>query len=300
MQISSNGKTTRRFNRPPWLKVRMRLGDEFHEVDTILKSLHLNTVCREAACPNIGTCFNERTATFLILGHVCSRNCLFCNVRHGSPLPVDASEPERIAQAVKKMGLEHVVITSVTRDDLPDGGASAFADTVAAVRAAAPLVSVEVLIPDLQGERESLRTVVDAKPDVIGHNVETVPRLYAEVRSSADYGRSLSVLKAANELSGAVTKSSVMIGLGESRSEVGAVLNDLASCSCDVVTIGQYLAPTAKNISVKQYYTPQDFEAFSQEGLERGIRWMESGPLVRSSFHAKRQWHSLLQKACGS
>ena len=277
----------------------MRLGEEFLQVDSLLKNLHLNTVCREAACPNIGTCFNEQTATFLILGHVCTRNCRFCNVKHGKPEPFDNTEPERIAQAVKRMGLEHVVITSVTRDDLPDGGAAAFADTIDAIKSAVPGVTIEVLIPDFQGSQEALRTIVNATPDVIGHNVETIPRLYEEVRLQAGYERSLSVLRTVKDLWGGVTKSGIMVGLGESRAEVRAVLDDLASCRCDIVTIGQYLAPTGGHSVVKEYYTPQDFEVFAKEGLRRGIRWMESGPLVRSSFHAKSQWQSLMTESCG-
>lgn len=276
------------------------MGDEFHQVDAILKKLHLHTVCREAACPNIGVCYNDRTATFLILGDVCTRNCGFCNVKHGTPSPWDRSEPQRIAQAVKELGIAHVVITSVTRDDLPDGGAGAFAETIGALKDSAGEVSVEVLIPDFSGSSKALLKVLDANPDVVAHNVETVPRLYAAVRPHADYGRSLSVLHAAKSMSSEVTKSGFMVGLGETMAEVLGVLDALASCQCDIVTIGQYLAPTARNRPVKEYYRPDDFDAFVQEGLKRGIRWVESGPLVRSSFHARSQWQRLVQADCGS
>ena len=296
---TSEHTTHSRFRRPPWLKVRMKLGEEFYAVDSILKKLRLNTVCREAACPNIGTCFNDRTATFLILGHVCTRNCRFCNVTYGTPSSLDGTEPERIAQAVKELGLDHVVITSVTRDDLPDGGSSVFADTIKAMRRASPAVTVEVLVPDFQGCQKALKTVVDAAPDVVGHNVETVPRLYGNVRSQADYERSLSVLKAAKELGGGVTKSGIMVGLGETKAEVYAVLDDLAASLCDIVTIGQYLAPTGAHSAVQEYYTPHDFKTFTHEGLKKGFSWVESGPLVRSSFHAKKQWQRLLTEDYG-
>ncbi len=286
--------------RPSWLKVRMRQGEDFQHVEAVLSALHVNTVCRQAACPNIGTCFNERTATFLILGERCSRSCRFCNVKHGRPVPWDATEPERVAQAVKEMELKHVVVTSVTRDDLADGGANAFAETIAAIKRVLSKTSVEVLVPDFGGSQHAVRTVLEAAPDIVGHNIETVPRLYPGVRPEGGYCRSLSLLKSAKAMSSVVTKSGLMVGLGETASEVLNVLNDLSEVRCDIVTIGQYLAPTRRNLPVEKYYTPQEFEVFRRKGRERGIKWVESGPLVRSSLHARKQWQSLLNSACGS
>lgn len=286
--------------RPPWLRVRMRLSEEFHEVQDILERWHLHTVCREAACPHIGQCFNERTATFLILGDCCTRNCTFCAVRKGSPQPVAPDEPERIAQAVKEMALRHVVVTSVTRDDLSDGGASAFAKTIEALRRSSPHVTIEVLIPDLQGSRNALRTIVEAGPHVLGHNVETVRRLYPIARPRADYERSLMLLATAKEWSSGVTKSGLMVGLGETTEELYQALEDLSATACDIVTVGQYLAPTRRNLPIDRYYTPQEFIECAQHGLQKGIRWVEAGPLVRSSLHAQKQWKSLMHAAFGS
>ena len=285
--------------RPPWLKVRLREGEEFRHVESILQKLRLNTVCREAACPNIGECFNQRTATFLILGNTCTRTCGFCNVKHGNPGAPDLSEAERVARAVKEIGLDHVVVTSVTRDDLADGGSRAYATTVEAIKSIAPATSIQVLIPDFKGSKDLLRIVLNASPDVLGHNLETVPRLYQKVRPQADYGRSLTVLRSAKQFSSVVTKCGIMVGLGETKDEILQVLNDLGAVECDIVTIGQYLAPNRRNLLIKKYYTPQEFAELSQEGSRRGIRWVESGPLVRSSFHAGRQWKSFLSDACG-
>ncbi|HNR14026.1 MAG TPA: lipoyl synthase [Thermodesulfobacteriota bacterium] len=286
--------------RPPWLKTRLLYGEDFQRVSSILDHWKLKTVCREAACPNIGDCFNRQTATFLILGEVCTRLCSFCNVTKGAPVPPDPSEPQRLACAVQELGLRYVVVTSVTRDDLPDGGAAAFARTVHQVRQTSPAAIVEVLIPDLQGSIESLRVIVDEGPQVLGHNLETVPRLYPAVRSRADYGRSLAVLRNAKRVSPLITKTGIMLGLGESWEEILKTLDDVAGAGCDVVTIGQYLAPTRKHHPIQRYYAPEEFDELARQGTQRGIRWVESGPMVRSSFHAQQQWKNLHGFLCGS
>ena len=277
-------------SRPPWIKARIRLGKDFEEVESILKKWALNTVCREAACPNISDCYNQRTATFLILGKICTRNCTFCGVQKGKPFSLDPQEPERVAQAVKELRLYHVVITSVTRDDLPDGGASAFAQTIHEVRKINPDTIIEVLIPDLQGSKESLAIIIAAFPNILGHNIETVPRLYSQTRRRANYLQSLHILKMAKDFSCLVTKSGLMLGLGETKDEVLQTMDNLRVVGCDLLTIGQYLSPSSHNVAVKRYYHPQEFEEFIREGKKRGFKWIEAGPLVRSSFHAHKQW----------
>ncbi len=252
----------------------------------------LHTVCEEAACPNLGECWGQGTATFLILGSRCTRNCAFCNIPAGAPQPVDQEEPVRVAEAVAAMGLGHAVITSVTRDDLPDGGAEFFAATIQNIRLRAPGCTVEVLIPDFQGSREALTVVMEARPEVLNHNLETVPRLYPRIRPQAVYGRSLSLLKAAKGMHpGGLTKSGLMVGLGESREEVLAVMRDLRAAGCDLLTIGQYLSPSASHAPVERYWEPGEFESLREEGEALGFNSVQSGPLVRSSYHAQRQAH---------
>lgn len=272
---------------PDWIKVKL---NGLHETKQVLRSHALATVCEEARCPNIGSCFSKPTATFMILGFHCTRNCGFCNVESSLPLPVDPNEPERVAMAAKEMGLRYVVITSVTRDDLPDGGASHFAETIRAVRRHLPNVGIEVLTPDFKGDVNALRVVLEARPDVFNHNIETVPRLYSEVRPQADYKRSLTVLKIAKELSKVKTKSGLMVGLGEEFDEVVAVMKDLRESGCDYLTIGQYLRPSKKNLPVKEYIRPEVFDRYREEALKLGFKGVASGPLVRSSMNAEEMF----------
>lgn len=272
---------------PDWIRVRL---DGLHETKQILRSHGLATVCEEARCPNIGKCFSKPTATFMILGYNCTRNCGFCNVESSLPLPVDPNEPERVAMAAKEMGLRYVVITSVTRDDLPDGGASHFAETIRAIRRHIPNAGIEVLTPDFKGDVNALRVVLEARPDIFNHNIETVPRLYSEVRPQADYKRSLTVLKKAKELSEVKTKSGLMVGLGEEFDEVVAVMKDLKESGCDYLTIGQYLRPSKKNLPVKEYIRPEVFDRYRKEALKFGFKGVSSGPLVRSSMNAEEMF----------
>jgi len=264
-----------------------------------LEQMGVHTVCQSARCPNVGECFGRGTATFMILGEVCTRNCRFCVVDHGKPMPLDAEEPQRVAEAARWLGLRHVVVTSVTRDDLPDGGAAHFAATVAAVRERLPGATVEVLTPDFRGDRAAVQAVAAARPEVFNHNVETVPRLYPEVRPQADYQRSLRVLQwarvacRAQEASpGLVTKSGLMVGLGETGEEVAAVLSDLRGAGVDAVTIGQYLQPTREHYPVAEYVRPEVFQDYQRAALAMGFSHVLSGPLVRSSYHAS-EWHGL-------
>ena len=276
--------------RPEWLRVRLRTDETYHQLKRLMRSKHLHTVCEEAHCPNIGECWGHRTATFLILGDVCTRNCRFCNVQSGRPGPPDPDEPRHVAEAVREMGLRHAVITSVTRDDLPDGGASVFAEVVRQIRALVPGCTVEVLIPDFQGDVEALRIVMEACPDVLNHNVETVPRLFPRIQPRNRYEWSLRILKEAKRLQpGVLTKSGLMVGLGETEAEVLTVMEDLRGVGVDILTVGQYLQPSRSHWPVARYYTPEEFDAFREQGLRMGFRWVESGPLVRSSFHAEAQ-----------
>ena len=252
-----------------------------------LQSMGLHTVCQSASCPNIGECFSKGTATFMILGNVCTRDCGFCGVRHGEPLTLDPDEPRHVAEAAAKMGLNYVVVTSVTRDDLADGGAVHFAETIQQLKQMIPEVRVEVLIPDFGGDRDALRAVLAARPFVLNHNVETVPRLYPIVRPAADYQRSLALLETAKKIQPSVyTKSGLMVGLGETREEVVQVLRDLRSRGCDLVTIGQYLRPSKSNLPVAEYVPPAQFEEYKSIGDSLGFRFTASGPFVRSSYHA--------------
>jgi lipoyl synthase len=275
--------------KPDWLRIKVQSGGNLTEVEEMLKRLSLHTVCEEANCPNLMECFNRRTATFMILGDHCTRNCTFCNVAKGAPLPVDTGEPARVAGAVRELGLRHVVITSVTRDDLPDGGAGHFAETIREIRSVAPGVTIETLIPDFGGSLPALLTVAKAGPDVLNHNIETVPRLYPEVRPMAGYERSLELLRRVKENNSSMhTKSGMMLGLGETREEVIQSMKDLREASCDFLTLGQYLALSKQHHPVVEYVHPDVFEEYRITGEKMGFRFVASAPLVRSSYLAER------------
>jgi lipoic acid synthetase len=279
-----------RQRRPEWLKVRLPGGAGYSRVKGLVHEHKLNTVCEDARCPNIGECWGAGTATFMILGEVCTRACKFCAVKTGMPPEYDLDEPRRIAEAIRKLGLKYAVITSVDRDDLKDGGASIFAETIRKTRDSCPGMRIEVLIPDFQGSAEALRTVVEAVPDVLGHNVETVPRLYPLARAGSRYQRSLNHLANAKSFGIQVTtKSGIMLGLGEDRDEILAVLKDLREADVDLVTLGQYLQPTRENLPVDKFYTPEEFREFRDTAYSMGFRHVASGPLVRSSYHAHEQ-----------
>jgi lipoic acid synthetase len=279
--------------KPPWLKKRVPPLQDLQKVKAILTETELHTVCEEARCPNLGECFSQGTATILILGRICTRDCGFCAVEHGEPVRPDEGEPEHVAQALKRMGLRYVVITSVTRDDLSDGGASHFARTIQAIREMDQGIKVEVLIPDFKGDWDSLSRVLQAQPDVLNHNMETVPRLYPEVRPQADYERSLHLLKRSKETYPRIrTKSGFMLGLGESKEEVLDLLQDLREAECDFLTIGQYLQPHTNRLPVVRYVEPEEFEAYRKIGEEMGFKKVSSGPFVRSSFHAREMFQS--------
>jgi len=331
--------------RPDWLRIKLSTGKNFYEIKGILRENKLHTVCEEALCPNIGECFEQRTATFLILGDTCTRQCRFCAVKKGMPFGVDEGEPLRIAEAVKKMNLQYVVITSVTRDDLADGGASVYAQTIQCIREYVKDCMIEVLIPDFGGSSESLEIVLDARPDILNHNIETVPRLYPQVRPMADYKRSLKLLKNAKEtmtvhphpcpppslrlcsgqargrkysgnkcspppvggvrgggvllqetVNELTTKSGLMLGLGEEWHEIISVMQAIRDAGCDILTIGQYLSPKKDAVPIQRYYTPEEFTMLKMEGERMGFKHVESGPLVRSSYHAKAQLDSLVAK----
>ncbi|MHB1416412.1 MAG: lipoyl synthase [Chloroflexota bacterium] len=280
--------------RPDWLKVRFSSGPNYQQVKSLLRGMTLHTVCEEAQCPNIGECFESRTATFLILGRVCTRNCRFCAVESGRPAGLDEEEPARVAKAVADLGLRYVVVTSVTRDDLPDGGAEIFAETIRRVRETQPACGIEVLIPDFLGSETALATVVKAKPDILNHNIETVPRLYRRARPQANYERSLALLKRVKKIDPSVLgKSGIMVGLGETWDELLATMADLVAVGCDILTIGQYLSPSPQHLPIERYYTPEEFRRLKEEGERLGLRHVESAPLVRSSYHAGRQAEEL-------
>jgi lipoic acid synthetase len=273
--------------KPEWLRIDLNKGRSLDYVKEILQRFSLNTVCEEANCPNRMECFSKKTATFMILGSQCTRNCRFCNVTHGKPQPVDPEEPQNVAEAAVELGLKHVVVTSVTRDDLPDGGANHFSKVIKAIKALESDMAVEVLIPDFRGSNEALGTVVRAKPEILNHNIETVPRLYPEVRPSALYERSLELLKRVKEMDGSVlTKSGIMVGLGEKEEEVVEVFKDLRKAGCDFLTIGQYLAPSSKHHPVVEYVTPEAFKRYKEAALNLGFSFVASAPLVRSSYNA--------------
>jgi len=282
--------------KPNWLKVRLPSHGDFFRVSDLLDSKHLNTICRSARCPNIGHCWERKTATFLILGDICTRNCGFCAVSKGVPAAPVSDEPERVAEAVQSLGLKYVVITSVTRDDLPDGGAAYFARTIGAVREASPRTKVEALIPDFGGDGKALEVVLRAGPDVLNHNLETVASLYLKIRRPAEnYRRSLDVLTAAKK-SGTPTKSGLMIGLGENPADIAQAIADLSLSGCDLLTLGQYLQPAAAHLPVEKYYTPAEFEALRKTALGMGFREVAAGPLVRSSFEADRLYDALQER----
>jgi lipoic acid synthetase len=279
--------------RPEWLKSGVLEPAILNRATKLTRDLKLHTVCESARCPNRTRCFAEGTATFMILGNICTRNCTFCAVKHGKPRAPDPQEPDHIVQAVDRLGLRYVVITSVTRDDLPDGGSSQFAQTIRAIHEYDPSIAAEVLIPDFQGSTSSLQTVVDASPAVLNHNVETVPRLYSEVRPQAEYGRSLDLLRQAKLLDGSLlTKSGLMLGLGESRGEVVEVMADLRQAGGDLLTIGQYLQPSLEHHKLVRYVRPEEFEEYQTTGEKLGFASVMSGPLVRSSFHAAEMYVS--------
>ncbi len=273
--------------RPEWLRAPAPVGDNYRELKELMTRLDLHTVCESAACPNVGDCWNRRTATFMILGNVCTRRCGFCAVQKGVPLDVDMDEPRRVAEAVQAMGLRYAVITSVNRDDRKDGGALLFAMTIQSIRDRVPGCRVEVLVPDFQGSREAMRILMDARPDVMNHNTETVPRLYRQVRLGASYERSLDVLAHAKTLQPEIpTKSGLMLGLGETMAEVESVMRDLRASQVDILTLGQYLRPSPKHLPVLRYVPPEEFAHYRQAGAAMGFRHVEAGPLVRSSYHA--------------
>jgi len=276
--------------RPDWLKARIQTGKAYLETKAILRTLDLHTVCESANCPNIGDCFSRHTATFLILGNVCTRSCPFCDIRSGKPLPVDPDEPHRVAEAAAKLGLRYVVVTSVNRDELPDGGAFQFAAVIRAIRAENAAARVEVLIPDFLGSREALATVLDARPDVLNHNMETVKRLYPRVRPAGRYERSLELMRRVGELApGIPAKSGIMLGVGETQEEVEELLRDLHAHGCSMVTLGQYLAPSGSHLPLERYAPPEEFAHYRTYGLSLGFKQVASGPLVRSSYHADEQ-----------
>ena len=292
-QAASDGTMPLR-RHPDWVKARIPSGENYHDLKRLLRGLQLNTVCEEARCPNVGECWDQRTATIMILGDTCTRACGFCAIKTGRPTWNDADEPRRVAEAVGRLGLEHVVVTSVARDDLTDGGAHVFAETIRRLRAVSPLMGIEVLIPDFDGRASALRTVMEARPDILNHNIETVERLQKPVRKRARWDRSLGVLAAAKRHAGEIgysvhTKSSIMVGLGETREELSAAFAALREVDCDILTVGQYLRPTPAHLPLIRYYHPDEFEDMKIEALELGFRHVESGPLVRSSYHARDQ-----------
>ena len=272
---------------PRWMKMKMPKGESYSRVKNLVNQYGLHTICTSGNCPNIGECWNRGTATFMILGEICTRNCKFCGVKSGRPLPPDPKEPMRVAESIRTMGLKHAVITSVDRDDLPDLGAAVWAETILAIKQHNPGIRMEVLIPDFQGRNDLISQVADAKPDVISHNVETVERLTPLIRSAAKYRRSLDVLSAIAE-TGLVAKSGIMLGLGETPEEVIHTMEDLRSAGCQVMTIGQYLAPSQSHLQVREYITPDQFEEYRTIGLEMGFSFVESSPLVRSSYRAEQ------------
>jgi lipoic acid synthetase len=273
--------------RPQWLRAPAPAGENYRDLKGLIERLRLHTVCESAACPNVGECWNHRTATFMILGNVCTRRCGFCAVTKGAPLPVDYDEPRRVAEAAEAMGLKFAVVTSVNRDDREDGGAELFAMTIRAIRERVPGCGVEVLVPDFQGSLQAVDTVLDAAPDVFNHNTETVPRLYRQVRLGARYERSLDLLAHAKRRAPAIpAKSGLMLGLGETLDEVRETMRDLRACGVDILTLGQYLRPSPQHLPIARYVPPEEFAQLREEGLRMGFGHVESGPLVRSSYHA--------------
>ncbi len=283
--------------KPPWLKVRFPGGPNYIRLKNLMRSQALHTVCEEAHCPNVGECWEAGTATFLILGDICTRACGYCAITTGRPQRLDLEEPLRVAQAVQSLELAHAVVTSVDRDDQPDGGAKVFADTIQWIRRLSPKTTVEVLIPDFLGNWDALATVMAAQPEILNHNTETVPRLYRRARPKGSYARAMELLRRAKLLDPeTISKSGIMVGLGETRAELSAVLCDLRSVECDVLTIGQYLRPSPKHLRMERYYTPEEFAEIGAEARGLGFKHVESGPLVRSSYHAERQAEGSLRR----
>ncbi|MFN3557307.1 MAG: lipoyl synthase [Bacteroidales bacterium] len=273
--------------KPQWLRIQLPNAEEYSKVKGVLNEQHLHTICESGACPNKGECWSAGTATFMILGNICTRNCRFCNVTTGKPLAVDPLEPQRIAEAVLKMRVKHCVLTSVDRDDLPDGGAGIWADTIKAVKSASPATTIEALIPDFKGRKEDVQKVIEANPQVISHNLETVRRLTPEVRTFARYETSLEVIRQISA-SGIRSKSGIMLGLGETEQEIFETMDDLLAAGCQVMTIGQYLQPSARNLRVQKYVSPVDFQRYGEIARQKGFLFVESAPLVRSSYHAEK------------
>jgi len=289
-----NEETPRKgLSKPEWLRVKLPTGTGYRRVKGLIEEHELHTVCESAACPNRGECWSSGTATFMILGNICTRSCGFCNVITGKPTELDLDEPRRVADAVRLMDLKYAVITSVNRDELKDGGAQVWAETIHAVREQSPNTKIEVLIPDFCGNWDALQTVIDAKPDVLNHNTETVPRLYLKVRPQGKFVRSMELLKIAKE-KGMVTKSGIMVGLGETNDEIMAVMEEWKKVNVDLLTLGQYMQPTLNHLPVERWVTPEEFNYFHEEGMKMGFENVFSGPLVRSSYHAGEQSHSLL------
>lgn len=280
---------------PPWFKIRLSTNERASHVRRLIRENNLHTVCKSAACPNQTECWNAGTATFMILGNVCTRGCRFCNVPKGTPSGLDADEPRRVAHAVAELDLSYAVVTSVTRDDLADGGAGIFAETIREIRKLSPECKVEVLIPDFQGSESALRSVLEASPDVLNHNIETVPSLYSRVRPQADYRRSLTILGSAAR-NGFMTKSGIMLGLGETVQEIMDVLHALRAAYCQILTLGQYLRPGLPNLPVNRFYTPAEFRTIANAALAMGFKHVEAGPLVRSSYHSEQYVSSLHQQ----
>ncbi len=276
--------------RPEWLKVRLPGGPNYRDLVGIMRAQALHTVCEEARCPNIGDCWERRTATFLVLGNLCTRNCHYCAIAHGLPTELDLQEPDRVARAVQAMGLRHAVITSVNRDDLKDGGAGIFAATIQRIHEYIPQCTVEVLIPDFKGDPDALRTVLEAGPEILNHNIESVPRIFKIVRHGGNYGRSLELLRRVKEWGyTSFTKSGIILGMGETWDELLGTLDDLRAVDCDILTLGQYLQPSPDYHPIDRYYAPEEFAALKEAGLKQGFKYVESGPLVRSSYHADEQ-----------
>ncbi len=284
--VSADGG--RRLRLPPWFKVTLRQGPDYQDIRRTMDRLGLHTICEEARCPNVWECWNNRTATFLILGDICTRRCHYCSVTTGRPQALDLDEPVRVAEAVQALGLRHAVITSPNRDELDDGGASIFAETIREIRRRLPTCTIEVLIPDFEGNEAALRAVVDEHPEILNHNIETVRRLFPSIRPQGKYQRSIELLDRAKRF-GARTKSGLIVGMGETLDEARAVMRDLRRVDCDIMTIGQYLQPTKQHLPVARFYTPDEFAMLKEEGMALGFSHVESGPLVRSSYHAEEQ-----------
>jgi len=283
--------------KPPWLKVKAPGSPNYLRLKRLVQDQRLHTICEEAHCPNIGECWEQLTATFLILGDICTRNCGFCAVTHGKPTELDLAEPDRVAQAIQRLGLEHAVITSVNRDDQADGGSAIFAAVIRRIRELSPGCGVEVLIPDFRGNEAALRTVVEAAPDILNHNMETVPRLYREVRPGSRYEQSLELFAKARRMAGTlVTKSGIIVGFGEEREELLKTMADLRQVDCDILTMGQYLRPSQQHLPIIRYYTPEEFRELKAIGEGMGFKHVEAGPLVRSSYHARGQLEQVNQK----